>query len=522
MHPSILETFSNGLLAPGDIAGKRILEVGSCDVNGSIRPILEAHGPASYLGVDGGEGPRVDQVVDCGELIDTFGEGAYDVVVTTEMLEHVRDWRRCMANLAGVVAEGGLLVITTRSPGFPYHAFPEDHWRYTPEVLRAILEALGLDVLACFPDPDPTLPGVVAKARKPTGWDIPAADALDASAAQPAPVGAPPLAILGYPHQADGSGYYRFYLPYKHLARGSTHHILLPEPGTKFTPSDEQVEHLDVIAGQRIMGPDGIMLWERWKDRVKLVYETDDDMLRPDTSSGLAHLHNDSIKASFRRCITLSDMVTVSTEPLAELLRPINPNVRILPNFVHGDLLHVERRRPARLTVGWAGGMSHLADWMEAADPLARVLDAHPHVDMHFCGQDYAPLLRRVCRYTPWQIDVWDYWRGIDFDIGLAPLADTPFNTCKSHIKALEYMALGIPVIASDRPAYNGLVVDGVTGFLVRSEDEWKARLTDLINDEAMRDEMGANGREVAASWTIQQGWKLWRDAYEEVTEWQP
>jgi glycosyltransferase involved in cell wall biosynthesis len=83
-------------------------------------------------------------------------------------------------------------------------------------------------------------------------------------------------------------------------------------------------------------------------------------------------------------------------------------------------------------------------------------------------------------------------------------------------------MALGIPVIASDTPAYRDLVVDGVTGYLVRTRDEWEDRLTDLVNDEAMRTEMGAKGRQVASGWTIQQGWKLWRDAYEAVTGWKP
>ncbi len=166
--------------------------------------------------------------------------------------------------------------------------------------------------------------------------------------------------------------------------------------------------------------------------------------------------------------------------------------------------------------------MSHLNDWVTAADAVRGVLDSHSDVDIHFVGWDYSPLLRRVGRYTPWTADVWNYYKGIDFDIGLAPLADTPWNASKSHIKALEYAALGIPVIASDVPAYRSLVVDGVTGFLVGSENEWRTRLTDLIADEAMRVEMGAKAREVAAGLTIQRGWKLWRDAYEGVTGWQP
>lgn len=328
------------------------------------------------------------------------------------------------------------------------------------------------------------------------------------------------LTIFGYPHDADGSGYYRFYLPFKHLARGSEHRILLPQPGTRFTPDLEQIEEIDILSGQRFIGPEGSALWEGWKDKTLLVYETDDDVLQPDNSSGLAIWHEEDIRESFRRNTAMSDLVTVSTEPLAEQMRKLNPNVVVLPNHIDGDLLYHERPRRDRLTIGWQGGMSHLVDWVEAYQPLRDVLDANPDVDMHFVGIDYSPLLRRTCRYTHWKPDVWAYFKGIDFDIGLAPLADTPFNTSKSYIKALEYMALGIPVIASDRPAYREMVVDGVTGFLVRSEDEWKTRLTELVNDEDMRAEMGAKGKQVAAGWTIQTGWKLWRDAFEGVAGW--
>jgi glycosyltransferase involved in cell wall biosynthesis len=522
LHPSVLDAFAREFVTHTELEGKSVLEVGACDVNGSIRPIIESHRPSAYVGVDASPGPRVDRVIDAGDLVAVFGWDAFDVVITTEMLEHVADWRRVIGNLAGVVRPGGVLALTTRSPGFPYHGYPDDFWRYTPEVMGRILTALGLEVLELRADPDPASPGVFAKATKPAGWQLPPEDALLEPDVQPARVEARPLSILGYPHDSDGSGYYRFYLPYKFLARGVSHQVMLPEPHTKFTPNDEQLHNIDVIAVQRFMGADGVELFTRWRPRVTLVYETDDDMLHPDNASGLAHLHDEATRETFRRCLRMAHMVTVSTPTLAEVLRPYNDNIRILPNFVHGDMLYIERPRRDRLTVGWAGGMSHLLDWSTAAEPINDVLDTHPDVDFHFVGIDYSPLLRRACRYTPWRPDVWDYYAELDFDVGVVPLADTPFNRCKSHIKALEFMALGIPVVAADAPAYRELVIDGVTGYLVRTADEWRARLHDLLHDEAMRQEMGAKGKQVAAEWTMQTGWKLWRDAYEDVTGWQP
>lgn len=172
MHASVMRWFS-AALAPSEVAGRRVLEVGSYNVNGSVRPLVEAHGPAAYLGVDQTPGPGVDRLVGCADLVSTFGPGSWDVVISTEMLEHVEDWWECVAQLCEVVATGGLLVLTTRSPGFPYHPYPIDTWRYPVPVMRDILDAAELTPLLVVDDPDPKSPGVFAMATKPEGWAAP-------------------------------------------------------------------------------------------------------------------------------------------------------------------------------------------------------------------------------------------------------------------------------------------------------------------------------------------------------------
>lgn len=160
-HTSVL-TWAADVFGPGLVTGKSVCEVGAYNVNGTVRPSIEAHGPASYLGVDMEAGPGVDLVADVGALPDQFPEG-FDLVVSTEMLEHVEDWRAAMASLAALVKIGGHLVITTRSPGFPYHPYPIDCWRYPVQVMRTILDRLGFYVILCTSDPEQ--PGVFAVAQ---------------------------------------------------------------------------------------------------------------------------------------------------------------------------------------------------------------------------------------------------------------------------------------------------------------------------------------------------------------------
>lgn len=164
-HSSCIE-FVASRLGPDDIRGSDVLEVGSRDVNGSVRPLVEQAGPASYVGVDIEGGPGVDEICDASELVQRFGSERFDVVLSTELLEHVRDWRRAVSQMKDVLRPGGTLVITTRSRGFGVHAYPHDYWRYEPDDMRRIFGDLEIESL----ERDPTRPGVFLKAQKPRNF----------------------------------------------------------------------------------------------------------------------------------------------------------------------------------------------------------------------------------------------------------------------------------------------------------------------------------------------------------------
>jgi glycosyltransferase involved in cell wall biosynthesis len=305
-----------------------------------------------------------------------------------------------------------------------------------------------------------------------------------------------------------GCGYYRMLLPLGELTRRG-HDVAIC--GTWVRQPD-----YDVAVAERIGNRGEVDRWRALAEHAALVYEVDDDLFNVEPTNLRAYpmLSDPELRRDMARCIALSDLVTVSTQPLAEVVGQFNPNVAVLPNHIDAAMLELQRPRRERVTVGWAGGDSHLLDLQVAAGQLRRFLDRNPAVDMHFVGTDYSRLVRRTCRYTPFQAGVWNYYQVIDFDVGLAPLASNVFNRSKSHIRCLEYAALGVPVVASDVPAYRGIVIDGVTGFLVRRDHEWQPRLRDLVNDEAMRAEMGAKAREHAAGWAIQGGYRRWEQAY--------
>jgi glycosyltransferase involved in cell wall biosynthesis len=314
-------------------------------------------------------------------------------------------------------------------------------------------------------------------------------------------------------HDASGCGFYRVTLPLGELGRHG--HDVQTWPGWS-----EAARDYSIIVGQRMDKHDALPIWRRLKATSRLVYEIDDDVFSVEPVNWMAHrVYSKPVpQDTVIHAAQVADMVTVTTEPLAEVMRAHNPNTVVLPNHIPAGLLDIERPRRDKVVIGWAGGASHGLDIAEVAQPLRRVLDRDPHVEVHLIGTDYSPTVKRQCRFTKWSDDPWDYYRSIDFDIGLAPLTYSTFNRSKSHIKALEYAALGIPVVATDSEPYRDLVVDGVSGFLIRRPHEWEQRIRDLVNDSAMRTEMGIKAREVASRWTVEDGWRLWESAYEGVS----
>lgn len=118
-------------------ASHSVLEVGSLDVNGSPRNVLKSV-VGHYWGIDIQAGSGVDQICSVYDLAGTFAPHGFDVVVSTEMLEHVEDWQLALLNMMLMLKPGGRLCLTTRSPGFEYHPYPLDCWRFTIDNMKAI------------------------------------------------------------------------------------------------------------------------------------------------------------------------------------------------------------------------------------------------------------------------------------------------------------------------------------------------------------------------------------------------
>jgi glycosyltransferase involved in cell wall biosynthesis len=324
--------------------------------------------------------------------------------------------------------------------------------------------------------------------------------------------------------EVDGTYIYRVKMPMDELNR-------LGHRAQASTRMDAWArDEADVIVGQRICQERPSILWlEMAAHRRKtgtgpaLVYEVDDDLFNVGADNPLGQMYQDRrVRKIMFACIRAADAVTVSTEPLADLLRHHNPNVHVIPNAVRAEVLDVpapaRRGRDDGITrFGWQGSSTHAADWLEVKEPLAEVMRADPNIRMRFLGTAHPeglPLDRGRVDFRDWTTDITEHYRRISrFDVTLAPLRDTVFNRSKSALRVQESLALGVPVIASDVVAYRDWVEHGVTGFRVDTHTGWREAMF-ALTDPALRLIMGEAGRRAAVAWTIEATIGSWVAAY--------
>lgn len=103
-------------LHPSFFKGKRVLDVGSLDINGNNRFLFE---DSSYVGIDIGPGPNVDIVAVAHEF--SASDGTYDFIVSTECFEHDMHYAKSIQNIVRVLAPGGMFLFTCATTGRPEH-----------------------------------------------------------------------------------------------------------------------------------------------------------------------------------------------------------------------------------------------------------------------------------------------------------------------------------------------------------------------------------------------------------------
>lgn len=233
----------------------------------------------------------------------------------------------------------------------------------------------------------------------------------------------------------------------------------------------------------------------------KVIYDFDDAIMysdrRPERIS----------RARFRRFgrpAGLSDLVIAGNDYLAEHARRYNRNVRVLPTGLDVGAYRAagQRERGGSVRLIWIGSRStlkYLSEIRPALEELGRRFD---QVRLRMICNEFFDLESMRVEKCAWssQTEAADL---VTSDIGLAPLPDNPFTRGKCGFKILQYHAAGLPVVASPVGVNAQYAREGVTGLLATTESEWVEKLSQLIEDAQLREQMGREGLRTVGSFDV-------------------
>jgi glycosyltransferase involved in cell wall biosynthesis len=208
--------------------------------------------------------------------------------------------------------------------------------------------------------------------------------------------------------------------------------------------------------------------------------------------------------------------VTAGNERLADFARQQTDRVSVLPTVVDADayLVRREHERPGRVRVGWLGSDRSIHETLlPHLDMLARLRDeigfelvvvSKPKPDL--------PSAAAPCEWVEWSPETETRIAEL-FDVGIMPLLDDPYQRGKCGCKLLQYMAAGLPAIASPVGVNQHLLAEG-RGLAATSEGDWRAALAALVEDAGMRRSLGEAGRAfVERSYSL----RTWFPVLEEI-----
>jgi glycosyltransferase involved in cell wall biosynthesis len=201
--------------------------------------------------------------------------------------------------------------------------------------------------------------------------------------------------------------------------------------------------------------------------------------------------------------IANSKVIIAGSQYLSDYSRTLNENVVIIPSSVPLEKFDLYRNKArnhqdSRVVVGWIGSDStvhHIDILREVFEVLGK--EYMLQLKLVGIGNRECPIIEKdnleivtVRFYNEDEMIRYAF----TFDIGIVPLKETEAARGKTALKAVIYMAAGIPVVSSPLWENLQLIMEGVSGFFASTSEQWVEKLRILIRNESLRKKMGSNG----------------------------
>lgn len=244
-----------------------------------------------------------------------------------------------------------------------------------------------------------------------------------------------------------------------------------------------------LIFAQRIFLSSGMLLIAKWRN-IPLLYDFDDAIYVGNGEGPTVKMIKDA------------EHIIVSSHELKRFCARLGKDAAIIPSPI--DLERYSIKKTGQIgssnpfTIGWIGSPWTENYLNEIAEAL-RTLGRERPYKLLLVGASEAYEVEGV----EIEKEHWSYRNEVDLlhkmDIGIMPLPDNDWSRGKGGYKLYQYMATGLPVVASPVGINTSIVDHGSTGFLAHTAEEWVKYLRILMSDGELRKKMGEAGREKAA-----------------------
>ena len=212
-------------------------------------------------------------------------------------------------------------------------------------------------------------------------------------------------------------------------------------------------------------------------------------------TEGFNRYKNLSAQMSLLYILASVDLITSPVQKLLDLYQQFGSRdvkTGIVHNALNFDLYPEgefipKDKKKGEIRIGWQGGISHLGDWEEIKEPLAKVLADYPEVTLHIMGSYYRNQFKdfedRITRYPWYPFKAYTYrLKTLGLDGAIIPLEDKPFNEYKSEVKFTEFTALGVPSVVKNMLPYS-LVVNEKNSYPYKNKEEFEVKFRAMLED---------------------------------------
>ncbi|MEX2485577.1 MAG: glycosyltransferase family 4 protein [Brumimicrobium sp.] len=228
---------------------------------------------------------------------------------------------------------------------------------------------------------------------------------------------------------------------------------------------------------------------------VKYIYDFDDAIWLPNFSAINAKYNRLKAYWKIKYCIKWAHQITAGNEYLADYAKQFNSNVKVIPttiDLVNHHNLSTNQEKPL-LTIGWTGTHTTMR-YLDFIVPIITKLEKEHKFEFRVISNEAPNYKLKSLHFVKWQKET-EIQDLAEINIGIMPLEEDVWSKGKCGFKALQYMALEIPTIASPVGVNKEIISHGNNGFLCNTVEEWEKTLRQLIKDKSLRKSIGLKGK---------------------------